>query len=139
VEFDDRVAEERNAKKARQREERFREARRMTADQLRQTKRSGVVAAIKPLVSGDACRLCLAVRRKTFPIDQCTVEMLPPYEDCEFEEGCESSIEEVLTPKYGGPPRGNRRNTGKAVTKQGGCLGVALMIVMLVSVMIALS
>lgn len=140
--FDARLADERAERKARERVERFREARRMTADQLRQDRESGVVAAVRPLVSSDACRVCLAVRGKVFPIDQVTLDMVPPYANCELEGGCESTIVEVLTPEYGGPRRrargraGGRRVAG-AASKRGGCL-TAVAVLVLFGVVLAL-
>lgn len=97
------------ARRLSDRERRFREGQKRLAAELRQAKRSGVVAGIRPLVSGDACPVCRAVRDAVFPIETCTVEQLPPYQDCEHEDGCDSCITEVLKPEYSGQPTGGTR------------------------------
>ena len=91
----------------------FREYRRAAARDLRNAKKSGVAAGISPLVSSDACRVCLAKRGKVFPINTCTVGDLPPYADCEFAGGCESSTTIVLKAAH----------AGRAKRKPMGCVG----------------
>jgi hypothetical protein len=122
--FEGELEAERAAKVARKREERFQEIRAATARELHDARKTGVVAGMQPLVSGDCCRICQAVRKKVFPIETCTVEMLPPYEDCEIEGGCDSAVIVVFKPEYGGPrPRSSPK--GKPVPKPGkgsGCL-----------------
>jgi hypothetical protein len=54
-------------------------------------------------VSEDACKVCLAARSKVFPIETCTAEKLPPYKDCEYEEGCNSTVTEVLRSEGNAP------------------------------------
>jgi hypothetical protein len=111
AEFEERLEERREAKRIKERDARLREFRRSTAEQLREAKRSGVVAGIEVLVSSDACQVCQDRRKAVYPIETCTVSMLPPYENCENEDGCDSAIVDVLAEEYGGP---RRRKTGVA-------------------------
>lgn len=105
TEFEQRLADEKERRKAEKRDDRFHWARGLVADQLREAKASGVVVGMKLLVSSDACRVCMKVRSKVFPIATCTIDMLPPYRDCLIEDGCDSSVVEILSPEYGGPRR----------------------------------
>ncbi len=74
----------------------YREFRAATARGLKQAKSSGVVLAARPLVNDSDCRVCQAVRSRAFPIEDCTVDMLPPYKDCELEDGCRASVTFVV-------------------------------------------
>ena len=94
--------------------QRLREGRQNAAKEIREARKSGVVAGFRPLVSDDDCSVCQAVRDKFFPVENCTPEMLPPYENCEYEDGCRATFICDLTDLN--PPATPRRNRG--------CLGV---------------
>jgi hypothetical protein len=104
-EFEGRLAEEKQRITARKRLDRIKADRASVARLILQARESGVVSGMKPLVSSDACDVCARNRNRVFAIEDCTPEMLPPYPDCEFEGGCESTVVEVLSAEYGGPGR----------------------------------
>jgi len=83
------------------------------------------------MVSSDACRICRAARRRPIPIEECTVEMLPPFPDCEIDVGCHSSIEDILRPEYGGPRLRRAKNAPARIGENAGCLGLVLAIILL--------
>ena len=89
--------------RARERVTKFKEGRLRAENEIRQAKRSGVVAGFTLLVSADDCAVCQAVQGKVFPVGRCTAEDLPPYENCELEGGCRATFTAVLKPEYGGP------------------------------------
>ena len=94
--FDADLGAERKQRKAKEARERFQQGRRSAIAAIKVAKQSGVVIGFKPVVSDDACEVCLFVRGRFFPIEKCTGEMLPPYENCQLEGGCESTFSEVL-------------------------------------------
>ena len=106
-EFDDRLDDAREAIASRKVAERQALFRKSVADELRQAKESGVVAGMQLLMSGDACDVFRSRRGLVFPIDSCTVDDLPPYPDCEVDDGCDSTVVSILTPEYGGPSKPN--------------------------------
>jgi hypothetical protein len=80
---------------------RFREARQSIARDIRESKKAGgVVVGFKPVVTAAECNVCRAVKDKVFPIKTCTPEMLPPYENREFPDGCTAWAASVMTKEY---------------------------------------
>ena len=80
---------------------RFREGRQSVARDIREAKKSGgVVTGFKPMVTEAECAVCQAVKNKVFPIKTCTAEMLPPYENCEYPDGCTAGVSTVMTKEY---------------------------------------
>jgi hypothetical protein len=111
----------------------FREHRGYTARDLKQAKASrGTVTGIGLLVSEDDCRVCQAARDRVFPVQTCTVEMLPPYRDCEYEEGCRATTRMVLSPEYAALGRTGKRAGGLA-----GCVMLALILGGIIIVVLA--
>jgi hypothetical protein len=102
--------------------ERYREGKASTASDLKQAKASGVVSGVRVLVSTNDCRVCQAVRDRVFPIKSCTPKMLPPYENCEIEDGCRASLTMVVAPEYSGRPRPKKRSA----TSSGGLVGCVM-------------
>lgn len=88
---------------------RFREGRRQAAEAIRDARRSGAVAGFEPLVSSDACKVCLAVRSHFIPLRGCKPSMLPPFDGCDFPDGCESTYVEVLKEERRIRARASRR------------------------------
>jgi hypothetical protein len=137
------AAEEQDAKiTAAEAKQRFREGRQRVADEIREAKKSGVVAGFKPLVSANDCRTCKAVRNKFFPIATCTPEMLPPYENCEIPEGCRATFTTTLLQEYEKllsktSPRAIR-NSGVAASSKSksGCLSALAALCALISVIL---
>ncbi|MGD9617134.1 MAG: hypothetical protein AB7W06_17300 [Alphaproteobacteria bacterium] len=124
----DAQAEAIEAEEARRlRKSRFREGRAQVVEELREARKSGVVAGFKPLVGDDACRLCLEARDRYFPLADCTVDMLPPYAECECEYGCESTITEVLKSEYDGGLSARKPNAAHGA----GCLSAAFLAVVI--------
>ena len=72
----------------------------ITIDNVNQARDSGVVAGFKLLLSGDECRVCRKNKKQMFPIATCTPEMLPPYEDCEYDDGCSGTFVSILHSRY---------------------------------------
>ena len=94
--LDAKSQEDREIQRAKRAKERFRNGRRSAAAAIREAKKTDFVVGFKPLVSDDACEVCLAVRERFLPIESCTAEMLPPYANCRLEYGCESTFTQVL-------------------------------------------
>ena len=102
--------------------ERFRSGQQNAAREIREARKSGVVAGFQPLVSTNDCNICQAVRSMVFPVATCTPEMLPPYRNCELPNGCRATFTSVLTAEYedyslkpnqaqlSNPARSSRRN-----------------------------
>jgi hypothetical protein len=109
--------------------ERYREGRAYTARDLKQARASqDAVSGIRVMVSENDCPVCHAVEGIVFPVESCTLDMLPPYRNCEFEEGCRACITLVLKPEYSG----QRQTAKRAAAKSGGlagCLMVASILV----------
>lgn len=82
--------------------ERFRSGQQNAAREIREARKSGVVAGFQPLVSTNDCNICQAVRSMVFPVATCTPEMLPPYRNCELPDGCRATFTSVLTAEYEG-------------------------------------
>ena len=103
AEFDEQLDDAREQIRTRKNDDRLRQFRQTIREQLAQAKRSEVVAGMQVLVSGDACDICMKARKTVFPIETCTLDMLPPYSNCEYEDGCHSCVIEIMRPEYGGP------------------------------------
>lgn len=86
--------------KARRRAERYREGRARAEHDVADARRSGVVTGFKMLVSANDCRTCRRLKDKVFPVATCKPEMLPPFAECELEEGCRATTIAVLSPRY---------------------------------------
>jgi len=122
AEFDSQLEESREKRRSKVRQEKFREGRKNAIREIREAKKSGVVSGFKPLVTENDCDICQKVRDRVFPIDSCTPEMLPPYEDCELEDGCRATFNCVLSSEYE-----TLRSSQKRPSKKG-CLGSILLL-----------
>jgi hypothetical protein len=80
--------------------QRFREGRQRAAREIREAQNSGVVTGFRLLVSANDCDVCQAAQHKFFPVETCTAEMLPPYENCKIPEGCRATFTGVLGREY---------------------------------------
>src|SRR5208337_4795176 len=100
AEFDSQLEESREKRRSKVRQERFREGRKNAIREIREAKKSGVVSGFKPLVTEHDCDICQKVRDRFFPIDTCTPEMLPPYKNCELEDGCRATFVSVPSSEY---------------------------------------
>jgi hypothetical protein len=98
--------------------ERFKESRKVAIQNIQQAKKSGVVVGFKLLLSGDECDVCQRNKDRFFPIATSSVEMLPPYEKCEYEWGCSGTFVEVLVSDFAPVPK-----------KRKGCLGTVLVLI----------
>jgi len=78
----------------------FRERRQNSARAFRQARESGVVTGFKVLASANDCDVCQSLQGKVFPLGSCTLEMLPPYTNCEYEDGCRATFTCVLQDEY---------------------------------------
>jgi hypothetical protein len=83
-------------KKAQEAIERFQEGRRIAVEAIKNAKNSQVVVGFKLYLSGYECDVCRTKKYRVFPVESCTPDMLPPYEDCEYENGCSGCLIEVL-------------------------------------------
>jgi len=98
--FDSQLEESREKRRSKVRQERFREGRTNAIREIREAKKYGFVSGFKPLVSEGDCDICQKVRDRFFPKDTCTPEMLPPYKNCELEDGCRATFISVLNGDY---------------------------------------
>jgi len=124
--FDSEREEKRRERTLTEAKQRFREGRKNAAQEIRQARQSGVVVGFRPLVSEDACRICQEVRKSFFPIGKCKSEMLPPYENCEFEDGCRETFTQVLDTDFDPTTPSKRKSRPKQ-----GCLGVVVVVCIL--------
>jgi hypothetical protein len=115
--------------------ERYREGRASTARDLKQARSSGVVSGVRLLVSENDCRVCQALKAIVFPLKSCTLDMLPPYRNCDFEEGCRASITMVIAQEYSGKPRPKKL----AATKPGGPAGCVMVASILIGTIVVIS
>lgn len=98
--FDAGVEQSRSNRRAIAKQERFREGRKIAIAQLRQARDSEVCSGLNLLLSAHDCDVCKEASKRFFPIETCTAEMLPPYKDCELEDGCSASFVIELSPQY---------------------------------------
>ena len=129
--FDEAAEADRAKKHAKIRAERYKEFRGYSRRNLKQAKESGVVIAFEFLVSDNDCDVCQKVKGKRIPISGCTLDMLPPFKDCENEDGCRATWVDVLDPKYSGKPDSSvsLRSAGQTSS---GCLGIAVLAIVAV-------
>jgi hypothetical protein len=119
--------------------ERFREGRQKAVREIRQARQSGVVTGFKLLVSANDCDVCQAVRDRFFPVETCTPEMLPPYENCKLQDGCRATFTCTLAQQYEDllakyPPGSRFEEKGLGPKSKTGCLGVAIAVFVLISI-----
>jgi hypothetical protein len=115
--------------------ERYREARASTAGNLKQARASrDIVSGISVMVSENDCRVCQAVSGIIFPVESCTLDMLPPYRNCEIEEGCRACITVVLKPEYSGQHQPAKRTAAKS----GGLAGCVMVASILIGALVVL-
>jgi hypothetical protein len=78
--------------------ERFRQRRVRTEKELKEARSSGIVGGFELEFSRDYCQICQAAlfQFKKFPLKGCTIEQLPPYQDCELEGGCHGTVKPYL-------------------------------------------
>jgi hypothetical protein len=94
--FDEEKERIATAKRKARAAEWFRERRAQAKADIRDSRESGVVSGFRLLVSANDCDVCQARYDQVFPIRTCTAEQLPPYRDCEYEDGCRASYLHVL-------------------------------------------
>jgi hypothetical protein len=117
------------ARKVQDAAERFREGRNIAIQNIQQAKSSGVVVGFRLLLSGDECDVCQKNKNRFFAVATCTSEMLPPYQDCEYENGCSGTFVEVLYTDAAMDFKarvGTDRQSAKSNPKGRGCLGAVL-------------
>jgi hypothetical protein len=82
---------------------------------LKQAKASrDIISGIRVMVSENDCRVCQAVAGIAFPVESCTLDMLPPYRNCELEDGCRACITMEIAPEYAGKARPIKRTSAKS-------------------------
>lgn len=101
---------------------RLKEGRRNAARVIQAARKYGLTAGFEPMVSDDACKVCLAIRGQFIPLRGCKPEMLPPFANCGFSTGCESTYTEVL--------KEDRRLYAKA-HRRPGCLKRTIMLIII--------
>jgi hypothetical protein len=108
---------------------RDREGRACTARDLKQARASrDIISGIRVMVGEDDCRVCQAVKGIVFPVESCTLDMLPPYRSCEFEEGCRACITMELAPTYAAKAQPGSR-VGSKSGGLAGCVMVASILI----------
>ena len=86
---------------------------------------------MQPLSSANDCGICQKVKSRVFPIETCTVDMLPPYPNREIEDGYRATVISLSRSEYGGPKPRLASKTGRGQkntppAKKAGCLGLLL-------------
>lgn len=113
--FDAEVESIADAKRMARAAERYREGRAFTARDLKQARASrDVVSGIRVMVSENDCRVCQTIAGTVFSVESCTLDMLPPYRNCELEDGCRACITMELAPEYTGKTRPSKRAASKS-------------------------
>jgi hypothetical protein len=102
---------------------------------LKQAKASrDVISGICVMVSENDCQVCQAVQGVVFPVESCTLDMLPPYRDCELEDGCRAAITTILKPEASG----RRRSAKPAASKPGGLAGCMMIVSILIGAFVVI-
>jgi hypothetical protein len=122
---------------------RLREGRQKAAREIREARKSGVVTGFKPLVSANDCDVCQAASNRFFPVATYTPEMLPPYENCEFPDGCRATFTCTMSQEYEDlltkNPPGTFLDFGPTESSKPGCLNALVAVCPFVIIWIAIA